>query len=96
MSPKLELILMVSETETAANKAALAKEFIESEHTILEYAFFFQWLAGELSKGDTELVSLIYCLTSLDMPRARLLSIWLLKIVAFTPINKGISITVQV
>jgi hypothetical protein len=95
MNCTLEDILM-SFDRTTTTKVSLAKEFIESEHTILEYGVFFQWLASELSKGELEFTSQIYSLTSLDMPRARLLSIWLLKIVAFTPINKGISITVQV
>lgn len=96
MTPKLENLLTLSVDETATNKAALVKEFVESEHTILEYGVFFQWLASELSKNDLEFTSQIYSLTSLDMPRARLLSIWLLKVVSFTPLNKGINITLQV
>ncbi|WP_377478891.1 MAG: hypothetical protein P2A85_09125 [Microcoleus anatoxicus] len=96
MNPRLERILTVSVDESAADKAVLVKEFIESRHTILEYAFFFQWLASELSKKDLEFTSLVYSLTSLDMPRSRLLSIWLLKVVDFTPLNKGININLQV
>lgn len=93
MSPELELILFLPVTETAADKAALVREFIESQHTILEYAFFFQWLASELSKNNLEFVSLVYSSTSLDMPRARLLSIWLFKIVDFIPLFKGVNYT---
>ncbi|XZN93242.1 MAG: hypothetical protein ACM65M_10635 [Microcoleus sp.] len=95
MTPQLEGILMLPVDETATNKAALAKEFIESQHTILEYGVFFQWLANELSKNDLEFTSQIYFLTSLDMPRARLLSIWLFKVSDFTPLNKGIKITLE-
>ena len=76
----LEYILTLDASETANSKASLVKAFIESKHSTAEYATFFYWLANELDKGDVQFKNLIFNELHLDYTKAKLLSVWLLRI----------------
>lgn len=79
---ELEYILALDKWESASAKTTLALSFIQSQHSICEYAAFFHWLANELDKGETEFVNQVFDNLKLNKSSARLLSIWLLRIVA--------------
>jgi hypothetical protein len=80
LSSDLEHILTLSDTETASSKATLVFDFIENKHSIAEFATFFYWLANELSKGEVEFMNLVFNKLQLNKSSARLLSVWLLRI----------------
>lgn len=76
----LEHILTLCDTETASSKATLVLDFLENRHSIAEFATFFYWLANELNKGEIEFMNSIFEKLSLNKSSARLLSVWLLRI----------------
>lgn len=77
----LEYVLTFDNRESATSKAQIALSFIEDSHNLAEYAAFFQWLGERLADGDIEFNNIIFENMRLNKSSARLLSLWLMRVV---------------
>lgn len=82
MNQELEHILCLDKQESASSKSMIVANFLDQPCTPAELATFFQWLANELDKGEIEFNNLVFTSIKLNKSSARLLSIWLFRIVS--------------